>query len=294
MLDFFPSIESWRGLLADTSQSSFGSSGSPPLVAASSLGGASGGLDYPASGRGRRNRHAFLADTALTSSLPSYYDTSSDPHFRYRPESFRKSSSHPSRSPPIPDDALYLQSPTGSTVSLGKRQLPQVPLHRRSSRGDRVQMTLDLEERARHWKVSLHQRRSTEEITPMGMYSDSELSSQRPAYDRPSYAHPHRATMQRQRSSGGRVTRVEYEPSSGEQESGPERRRRESSAERRRREEEELHGGRTIAKSRYRQLSRTGGESGEESETSSVSKVSATSAFSTVSERPVKGSRTLR
>lgn len=197
--------------------------------------------------------------------------------------------------------ALYSQlvvgTPTGSASfqMTKKRQLPQVPLIRRSSNEQEFRA---LPSRgSRQWKgSSVQQRRSAEAITPMGMYSDSEINA-RPAYDRIIYAHPHRVPSTHQRVRRRSVSK----PLSVVSMFSPEKSPTEQSADKNleTRESSDTRHHRRSSKATRGDLagvtSREGGESGEEeSETSSVSKVSVTSALSTLSERPAKGSRTLR
>uniref|UniRef100_T1L2L6 Regulating synaptic membrane exocytosis protein 2 n=3 Tax=Tetranychus urticae TaxID=32264 RepID=T1L2L6_TETUR len=172
-IDINASRESWHGLLAETSQSSFGSTASPPLVLDETGGVASGAEAGNASSQLRRsanksigyqgqayrrafqtkalgdfNRgpllsaaHPFQASTSLPSSSIHLLD-------RMKPK-FRKSSSQPSRSlsppslrfaSPSIDEGYYRGSkpipttPTGSPFQIKKRRLPAVPFLRRASR----------------------------------------------------------------------------------------------------------------------------------------------------------------
>ncbi|RWS30277.1 regulating synaptic membrane exocytosis protein 2-like protein [Leptotrombidium deliense] len=300
------SRESWHGLLADTSQSSFGSNSSPPLLMDDQRRRSAGrSFDYyqysqPGYYGSNGRSKSRLLDVA-SSSLPSRFDAVI--YNRMRPE-FRKSNSQPSRSLSPPSlrphspsvGNIFLSKPVAESPtapSSKKRQLPQIPLIRRSSR-ERDQMTLNLEGKARHWKTSLQQRRSTEAMTPVGMYSDSEINT-RPVYDRLFYAHPHQRHSSHIRGRGGRERRssVLYSPDVSDSEHVKERfssRRpsiRQGSLERK--ESKEKQRERSGSRSNQPKPA-AGGESGEESESSS--KISVTSAFSTLSERP-KGVRTL-
>ncbi|KAI1289186.1 Rab-3-interacting molecule unc-10 [Halotydeus destructor] len=231
------SRESWRTVpLADTSQSSFGSSNSPPLTTDDlRLRRATAGhnVDYyphslheltpsgPMRGRVPRPRHQLLREAhMMASSLPSQYETGSNVNIR---PIFRKALSQPSRSlSPVvslhtPSEyhsgaSLATMTPTGqlsrqtqvlwpASGSTGsamsgyygkKRQLPQVPplSSRRSSRACRDQATLELEERARQWKLT-HRAPSTETVNMQGMYSDSEVNTRTSyASEKLFYVHP--------------------------------------------------------------------------------------------------------
>ncbi|KAK8786721.1 hypothetical protein V5799_023508 [Amblyomma americanum] len=161
-------------------------------------------------------------------------------------------------------------TPTG-TPTPKKRHLPQVPPPgaRRAPGTSRDQMTLDMEERARQLKLQIKQRRSGT-MTPVGMYSDSEVSLRH--HQALEHAHHHHRGLpppMHRGTAGGR---------------GPSHRGGGS----------RLAAGLGLGGS---MLSPEGGAEGgagesDGSETSSVSKFSVTSAFSTQSERP-RSSRTL-
>lgn len=160
-------------------------------------------------------------------------------------------------------------TPTG-TPTPKKRQLPQIPPGMRRGGGNRDQMTLDLEERARQLKLRMQmQQRRSGTMTPVGMYSDSEVSSRHmmeqhnPRGLPPAHQHTHRGRsgMGGPRGGGSRLAAgLGLGPGPILSPEGAE--------------------------------PGTGGAESDGSETSSVSKFSVTSAFSTQSERP-RGSRTL-
>lgn len=315
--------ESWRGLLADTSQSSIGSSGSPPLVVnpeykPNPRPNIYNYLPLDVSNTHRRGRPGMLAE-GNTSSLPTNYMMTENEALRYRPE-FRKSSSQPTRSlsPPSLRSRSPSQSigtPTGSVGMFNKkRHLPQVPAVNRRV-GDQ---TFGLErQQIRTYKSSVHQRRP-EVLTPSGMYSDSEITM-RPVFgNRQFYAHPikdspqerqerhHRRDSQRhstrRTASSSNAAYKEYQSESEghrerDRDREREKERRESYRELRddsreiRRDSQKSRSGRDRRVSTS--VQRVGGESGEESETSTNSKMSVQSAFSTHSDRP-RPSRTLR
>lgn len=164
-------------------------------------------------------------------------------------------------------------TPTG-TPTPKKRHLPQVPPPgaRRAPSTSRDQITLDMEERARQLKLQIKQRRSGT-MTPLGMYSDSEVSLRQ--HQALEHAHHHH-----QHQRGGVVPPPMHRGASGR---GPSHRGGGS----------RLAAGLGLGGSL---LSPEGAEGGagesDGSETSSVSKFSVTSAFSTQSERP-RSSRTL-
>ncbi|XP_064480180.1 regulating synaptic membrane exocytosis protein 2-like isoform X2 [Ornithodoros turicata] len=155
-------------------------------------------------------------------------------------------------------------TPTG-TPTPKKRQLPQIPPGgMRRGGGNRDQMTLDLEERARQLKLRMQmQQRRSGTMTPVGMYSDSEVSSRHMVEHRSGLppSHLHRGRMGGPRGGGSRLAAgLGLGPGPMLSPEGAE--------------------------------PGTGGAESDGSETSSVSKFSVTSAFSTQSERP-RGSRTL-
>ncbi|KAM7292867.1 regulating synaptic membrane exocytosis protein 2 [Ixodes scapularis] len=178
-------------------------------------------------------------------------------------------------------------TPTG-TPTPKKRHLPQIPPGIRRTGGNRDQITLDLEERARQLKLRMQvQQRRSGAMTPVGMYSDSEVTSRHhQSLDQPHHHHHHhhhRGTAaglhQLQRGASGRGV----VPVGGPRGGGS-----------------RLAAGLGLGSAPM--LSPEGGDlaggaggGGESdgSETSSVSKFSVTSAFSTQSERP-RSSRTLR
>ena len=309
--------ESWRGLLADTSQSSIGSSGSPPLIAnpdhrQSSRPNVYNYLPLDVSNTRRRGRQGILTE-GNTSSLPSNYAMSENDALRYRPE-FRKSSSQPTRSlsPPSLRSRSPSQSigtPTGSGGVLSKkRHLPQVPAMSRRLGDHPLAMSLDPNQINRNWRPTPSHRRP-DVVTPSGMYSDSEITMKPVFGNRQFYAHPmkdsaqhqhHRKDSTRDRERHSR--RQTSESSSGyreyqsETEGHRERERRDSYRPLRdeshsRRDSQRSRGGRDRRVSTSGQ--HKGGESGEESETSTNSKISVQSALSTHSDRP-RPSRTLR
>ncbi|XP_037507802.1 regulating synaptic membrane exocytosis protein 1 isoform X4 [Rhipicephalus sanguineus] len=163
-------------------------------------------------------------------------------------------------------------TPTG-TPTPKKRHLPQVPPPgaRRAPGTSRDQMTLDMEERARQLKLQIKQRRSGT-MTPVGMYSDSEVSLRH--HQALEHAHHHHR--------GGGLP-----PPALQRGRGPSHHHRGGGS--------RLAAGLGLGGS---MLSPEGGAEGgaagesDGSETSSVSKFSVTSAFSTQSERP-RSSRTL-
>ena len=234
--------------MAETSQSSFGSTASPPLLL-DETGAALGPsgkeiigkpIDYR---RFRRTygpllntAHPFQASTSLPCSSVHFLD-------RMKPK-FRKSSSQPSRSlsppslrfaSPSIDENYYRGSnkpipttPTGSPFLIKKRRLPVVPFLRRSSH-DRnlvsqeapsyspnlettadypLQPNISLTGRSSKYKNILHQRRSTDAITSGGIYSDSEIVN-RPPYDRLFYAHPHRSSTHSNRGRNRRASEAQ-------------------------------------------------------------------------------------
>ncbi|XP_076330030.1 regulating synaptic membrane exocytosis protein 2-like [Tachypleus tridentatus] len=136
-----------------------------------------------------------------------------------------------------------------------KRQLPAIPPSLRHT--SRNQMTLDLEERARQLKLRMQMQQRGGAITPVAMYSDSEVTS-RNAVEKQLHVHPHRGRLQTGAMKG---SSHHVPPAVG---MSPEK------------EAVEIL---------------TGIES-DGSETSSISKFSINSAFSIQSERP-RGSRTL-
>ncbi|XP_022243249.1 regulating synaptic membrane exocytosis protein 2-like isoform X2 [Limulus polyphemus] len=144
---------------------------------------------------------------------------------------------------------------SSSVNSPKKRQLPAIPPSLRHT--SRNQMTLDLEERARQLKLRMQMQRRGGAITPVAMYSDSEVTS-RNAVEKQLHVHPHRGRLQPGAMKG---SSRHMSPGVG---MSPEK------------ETVEMI---------------TGIES-DGSETSSVSKFSINSAFSIQSERP-RGSRTL-
>lgn len=166
-------------------------------------------------------------------------------------------------------------TPTG-TPTPKKRHLPQVPPAgaRRAPTTSRDQMTLDMEERARQLKLQIKQRRSGT-MTPLGMYSDSEVSLRQ--HQALEHAHHHHHQHQQR---GGVAPPGMHRGASGR---GPSHRGGGS----------RLAAGLGLGGSL---ISPEGAEGGagesDGSETSSVSKFSVTSAFSTQSERP-RSSRTL-
>ncbi|CAG2122497.1 unnamed protein product, partial [Medioppia subpectinata] len=189
---FNTSRESWRGLLADTSQSSIGSSGSPPLINTvdpkpSSRHNPYNYLPQDVSTMGRRGRLGLLAE-GNASSLPTNYILNENESFRYRPE-FRKSNSQPTRS--LSPPSLRSRSPSHSigtpTSSVGgghfskKRHLPQVPAVPRRV-VDSVYTGFDplqqqqQQMQSRNWRPNVPQRRSVDRMTG-GMYSDSEITT---------------------------------------------------------------------------------------------------------------------
>ncbi|CAG2116617.1 unnamed protein product, partial [Medioppia subpectinata] len=190
---FNTSRESWRGLLADTSQSSIGSSGSPPLMNTvdpkpSSRHNPYNYLPQDVSTMGRRGRQGLLAE-GNASSLPTNYILNENESFRYRPE-FRKSSSQPTRS--LSPPSLRSRSPSHSigtpTSSVGgghfskKRHLPQVPAVPRRvvdsvyTGFDPLQQQQQQQMQSRNWRPNVPQRRSVDRMTG-GMYSDSEITT---------------------------------------------------------------------------------------------------------------------
>lgn len=227
----------------------------------------------------------------ISSSLPSHHATSV--YDRIRPE-FRKSSSQPSRSlSPPPSlhfaspshEELYLHPnkplPTTPTdpqsFHLKKRRLPQVPLARRSSKD---QMSLSLGGRSKQWKGTAQQRRSTDALTSVGTYSDSEITARSP-YDRLFYAHPTRQPSQRGRSR--RESEIPHHHHMYPEELGGDRERRDSRGERSgQRGELGLHRADSRHHHKGRSKKRDILESGEDSETSVTS---INSAFSNISER---------
>lgn len=294
--------------MADTSQSSIGSSGSPPLVVnpehkPSSRPNIYNYLPLDVSQTHRRSRHGMLAE-GNTSSLPSNYIMTESEALRYRPE-FRKSISQPTRSlsPPSLRSRSPSQSvgtPTGSGVMFNKkRHLPQVPAVNR-----RVGDKPILDQQMRSYRSDIHQRRS-EAMTPSGMYSDSEITM-RPVFgNRQFYAHPMKDSPQERqhRRDSGRHSNRRTGSGSGnreyqsENEEHRQKERRESYRELRDESRETRRDSQKSRSGRDRRVStsgqRVGGESGEESETSTNSKISVQSAFSTHSDRP-RPSRTLR
>ncbi|CAN7977431.1 unnamed protein product, partial [Ixodes persulcatus] len=83
-------------------------------------------------------------------------------------------------------------TPTG-TPTPKKRHLPQIPPGIRRTGGNRDQITLDLEERARQLKLRMQvQQRRSGAMTPIGMYSDSEVTSRHhQSLDQPHHHHHH-------------------------------------------------------------------------------------------------------
>lgn len=166
-------------------------------------------------------------------------------------------------------------TPTG-TPTPKKRHLPQVPPPgaRRAPGTSRDQMTLDMEERARQLKLQIKQRRSGT-MTPVGMYSDSEVSLRH--HQALEHAHHHHRGGPALPPGGPAMQRGR----------GPSHHHRGGGS--------RLAAGLGLGGS---MLSPEGGAEGgaagesDGSETSSVSKFSVTSAFSTQSERP-RSSRTL-
>ncbi|KAL3193215.1 hypothetical protein MRX96_017901 [Rhipicephalus microplus] len=163
-------------------------------------------------------------------------------------------------------------TPTG-TPTPKKRHLPQVPPPgaRRAPGTSRDQMTLDMEERARQLKLQIKQRRSGT-MTPVGMYSDSEVSLRH--HQALEHAHHHHR--------GGGLP-----PPALQRGRGPSHHHRGGGS--------RLAAGLGLGGSILSpEGGAEGGAAGESdgSETSSVSKFSVTSAFSTQSERP-RSSRTL-
>ncbi|XP_050040629.1 regulating synaptic membrane exocytosis protein 2 isoform X2 [Dermacentor andersoni] len=166
-------------------------------------------------------------------------------------------------------------TPTG-TPTPKKRHLPQVPPPgaRRAPGTSRDQMTLDMEERARQLKLQIKQRRSGT-MTPVAMYSDSEVSLRH--HQALEHAHHHHR--------GG----------PGLPPGGPALQRGRGPSHHHRGGGSRLAAGLGLGGT---MLSPEGGAEGgaagesDGSETSSVSKFSVTSAFSTQSERP-RSSRTL-
>lgn len=312
----FFSSESWHGLLADTSQSSFGSTSSPPLLLDDkNLRIGSRSLEhqgyynqpYHSFYQDRKNRRQIFLNEAspISSSLPSYYERRT--FQRIKPE-FRKSSSQPTRSlspsfrspsPSIGDVVFSKPIPSSPTASsmflLKKRQLPQVPTLRKASR-DKDQLSFHVSNKSKSWKPQAFQaRKSTDTLAPLAMYSDSEINT-RPVCDRIMYAHPHRVAATHHARGRGRrqpdinslhnseshsVSRCENKASSIMQ-------RDSSSANQ---TEPKYCKERLTCKS---PKIIEGEESGDESETSSVSKLSAASSYSNISERPRETSRTRR
>ncbi|XP_067135753.1 regulating synaptic membrane exocytosis protein 2-like isoform X3 [Centruroides vittatus] len=180
---------------------------------------------------------------------------------RRMPESTSRSLSPPELRPRSPITTISNRRSAhphsvGGTPSPKKRQLPQIPLRRAS----RDQMTLDLEERARQLKMRMQMQKRHDAMTPVGIYSDSEITS-RHGFEKQFHVHMHR---------GNRALPVN---SVNSRNGG-------------------THNVPPSIISPEKEVNVTVGIESDGSETSSVSKFSITSAFSTQSERPT-GSRTL-
>lgn len=176
------------------------------------------GLEYTATSVPYRGYHAKAIGMRpqlgrpyqLSSSLPCHQLSI---HDRVRPD-FRKSSSQPSRSlsppsmrypSPSHDEILFHANkplpttptdPHGSSAAaaaafqLRKRRLPPVPMGRRSSTRDQSSLA---DPSHRSWKSSVdhhHQRRISEVPTPLGTYSDSEITAARLPFDRTYHNQP--------------------------------------------------------------------------------------------------------
>jgi len=254
----------------------------------------------------RKNRRQIFLNEAspISSSLPSYYERGA--YHRIRPE-FRKSNSQPTRSlspfrspsPLIGDLNFSKPIPTSPTASsmfqLKKRQLPQVPTLRRTSRC-KDQLHLQVTNKSKTWKTAVSQTtRSIDALTPLRMYSDSGINT-RPVCDRIIYAHPHRITASHHSRGRGRRQPEINQFYNSERHSLDRRESKSSNVVQR----ETSSANQAEVKYRKERLSSKSpklverGESGEESETSSVSKISVESSFSNISERLREKTRTRR